>query len=295
VPSGTSGSRAGRELHDFRIAVSESQLSLALIVSMGALAIVGVLAGRVLRARRRAARFREPFPAQWRLLLEQALPLYRRMPRQLRLQLEPSARAFLADVQVEGCRDLEVTDEMRLVVAIQACLLVVARDPGAYALLRSVLIYPDEFIVSESDEDEAGVVTEGESVLSGQSLDTSRIVLSWADICAGSAADDVYNVVLHEFAHFLDNAVAGTLTDTGSRRAAFEEWHDLLEREYQALCAAVDRGEDPLIDPYGTESTAEFFAVATETFFEAPLELRRLHPALYAGLQSFYGLDPAGW
>jgi MtfA peptidase len=89
--------------------------------------------------------------------------------------------------------------------------------------------------------------------------------------------------------------VDGTLTDTGSRREAFEAWHDVLDREYQALCDAIDRGDDTLIDPYGAESTAEFFAVATETFFERPGQMQRLHPALYAELASFYGLNPADW
>jgi Mlc titration factor MtfA (ptsG expression regulator) len=106
---------------------------------------------------------------------------------------------------------------------------------------------------------------------------------------------EIYNVVVHEFAHFLDNAVDGTLTDTGSRRAEFEAWHALLEREYQALCDAVDRDQDTLIDPYGAESTVEFFAVATEAFCERPAELQRLHAALYAALVTFYGFDPASW
>jgi MtfA peptidase len=275
--------------------VTEAQLSLAVAVAVGVFAITALVLWSPLRARRRAAQFASPFPSEWRSLLARTVPIYQRMPPDLRSKIEPVVRAFLADARLVGCQGLTVTEEMQLVVAVQACLLIVARDPGAYASLGSVLIYPDEFVVTETDEDEAGVVSEGESVLSGQSVDTSHIVLSWRDVQEGGAEGEIYNVVLHEFAHFLDNSVDGTLTDTGSRRATFEAWHELLEREYQALCDAVDRGDDPLIDPYGAESTAEFFAVATETFFEAPLELQRLHPALYAGLASFYGLDPAGW
>jgi MtfA peptidase len=275
--------------------VTESQLVLGVIVSFGVLAIVGVLLWGSIRARRRAARFAAPFPAEWRAFLEETLPLYQRMPRDLRHKLEPVVRAFLADVRFVGCQGLIVTDEMRLTVAVQACLLIVARDPGAYASLGSVLIYPDEFVVNETDQDEAGVIHEGESVLSGQSLDTSQIVISWRDVEESGAEGEVYNVVLHEFAHYLDNAVDGTLTDTGSKRKAFEAWHALLDREYEALVDAVERGEDPLIDPYGAESTVEFFAVATEAFFEAPIELKRLHAALYESLASFYGLDPAAW
>jgi Mlc titration factor MtfA (ptsG expression regulator) len=275
--------------------VSQSQLALAIVVATGVLLIAGALLWGSVRARRRSVQFSEPFPLAWRSLLEQAVPLYRRIPHDLRLRLEPVVRAFLADVRFVGCNGLEVTQEMRLVIAVQACLLIVARDAQAYASLGSVLLYPNEFIVNEKDEDETGIVTEGESVLSGQSVDTSQIVLSWQDVQQSGRDGEIYNVVLHEFAHFLDNIVDGTLTDTASRRAAFETWHALLDREYQALCDAVDRGEEPLIDPYGAESTAEFFAVATETFFEQPVELRHLHPALYAGLASFYGLDPAAW
>lgn len=275
--------------------MSESQLALTIVMSLGVLALAGALVWGVVRARRRAARFSEPFPPEWRALLERSLPLYRRIPPDLRLKLEPIVRAFLTDVRFVGCRGLAVTDEMRLVIAVQACLLVVARDPRAYESLGSVLLYPDEFVVNQTDEDEAGVVTEGESVLSGQSLDTAQIVLSWEDVQDHGSDDEIYNVVVHEFAHFLDNALDGTLTDTASGREDFEAWHDLLEREYQTLCDAIERGDATLIDPYGTESTIEFFAVATEAFFERPADLKRLHPALYTELGTFYGLDPAAW
>jgi Mlc titration factor MtfA (ptsG expression regulator) len=275
--------------------VSESQLSLALVLSAGILAITGLLLWRAMRQRRRAAEFSQPFPQEWRALLDRSLPLYKRIPHDLRLKLEPVVRAFLADVRFVGCQGLEVTDDMRLVIATQACLLIVARDPRAYESLSSVLIYPDKFVVKEADEDEAGVVTEGESVLSGQSFDTARIVLSWLDVQESGVEGDAYNVVLHEFAHYLDNSVDGTLTDTGSRREAFEAWHDVLSREYDYLCAALDRGDETLIDPYGAEHPAEFFAVATETFFEQPLQMRLRHALLYSELKHFYGLDPASW
>jgi MtfA peptidase len=248
-----------------------------------------------LRASRRRQAIAEPFPEEWRALLAARVPLYRRMPVLLRHALEPHIRTFLRKVRFVGCNGLVVTDEMRLVVAMQACLLVSQRDPGAYLPLYSVLMYPDEFVVPDRDEDDAGVVTEGESVLSGQTLDTARIVLSWSDVQASGQADDAYNVVLHEFAHYLDHSVDGAISAAPSRRRALADWHRVLEREYEALCAAVDRGEPTLIDPYGAEEPAEFFAVATETFFERPQDFERQHAALYASLRNFYGLDPARW
>jgi Mlc titration factor MtfA (ptsG expression regulator) len=259
------------------------------------LALAPVLLWSRARKTLREASIATPFSAEWRALLEEKLPLYRRIPPELRLELEPVARRFLADVPIIGCQGLVVTDEMRLVISVQACWLVVTQVIGAYRSLRAVLLYPDEFVVKESEEDESGVVHEGESVLSGQSIDDAQIVLSWRDVQEGGAEGEIYNVVLHEFAHFLDNSVEGALTETASGRDDLATWLELIEREYNALCDAVDRGERTLIDPYGAESTAEFFAVATETLFEAPQELQQMHPELYKDLAAFYGLDPAAW
>jgi MtfA peptidase len=264
-------------------------IGVALTVSTAAL-----LASRR-RARRRALALSHPFPPQWRSLLQEQLPLYRRMPADLRLRLEPLVRAFLADVEFVGCQGFEITDQIRLVIAIQACLLIAGHGPGAYGSLRSVLVYPDEFVVDERDEDEAGVVTEGTRVLSGQTFETSRIILSWRDVLESGSAEEVYNVVLHEFAHYLDHSVGGALTAQPSKERASESWHRVFEREYEALCDAVDRGETTLIDPYGAEHLEEFFAVATETFFEAPREMRERHSHLYEELRGFYALDPASW
>jgi Mlc titration factor MtfA (ptsG expression regulator) len=221
------------------------------------------------------------------------LPLYARMPVPLRQRASALAREFLRHVRFEGCGGLVLTGAMRHVIAFQAGLLVANRGIAPYRLLRSVLVYPDEFVVQQREEDEAGVVTEGSEVLSGQTEDTDRILLSWADIERGFAAGEGYNVVLHEFAHLLDHVCGGEL----SRRSGSTSstWHDLLEAEYDALCEAVDAGEETLIDPYGALDPAEFFAVCTETFFELPTAMQARHPQLYASLVAFYGTDPAAW
>jgi MtfA peptidase len=257
-----------------------------------ALAVAALLVWSALRRRSRLRAFREPFPTEWRELLEESLPLYRRMPPSLRSALEPRVRAFLASVRFVGCNGLEVTDEMRLTVAVHACLLVAGRKDGAYDSLYSVLLYPGEFLVAERDEDDAGVVTEGERALTGQALDTARIVLSWRDV---RNSCDQYNVVLHEFAHYLDHSLDGAISVPIAERRGMATWHRVLGREYEALCAAVERGEDTLIDPYGAEEPAEFFAVATEAFFGQPRELEAQHRELYGSLKAFYALDPARW
>lgn len=264
----------------------------------GGLCIVALMFAAVwygVRKRRRTTRIREPFPSEWRSQLQRSLPLYGTMPAELRSRLEPLVREFLLDVDFVGCQGLVVTDEMRVVIATQACLLTVGSQAGGFRSLYSVLLYPDEFVVADSDEDEAGVITEGTRVLSGQTFETSRIILSWRDVQESGGADEAYNVVLHEFAHHLDHSFGGALTMSSPGHRKLERWHTVLNREYEALCDAVDAGEPTLIDPYGAEHLEEFFAVATETFFEQPRDLQRRHSHLYSELRSFYGLDPASW
>jgi MtfA peptidase len=232
-------------------------------------------------------------PPEGLATLQRQLPLYRRMPQPLRQRCAALTRQLLARVRFEGCGALVVTDPMRHVIGFQAALLVANRGLGAYAGLRSILVYPDEFVVPRQRVDEAGVVTQGHEALAGQSEETGRVLLSWWDIEHGLAQGDGYNVVLHEFAHLLDHAVGGELSQRPGSTAS--TWHDVLEAEYTALCDAVDAGADTLIDPYGSEDPAEFFAVCTETFFELPEALLTEHPALYRVLAAFYGTDPASW
>ena len=195
-------------------------------------------------------------------------------------------------VHFEGCGGLKLTPLMRNAIAFQASLLVASRDLSPYRGLRSVLVYPEQFVVPVQHEDEAGVITQGKQVLSGQAEDAGRVLISWADVQEGIRAQDGYNVVLHEFAHLLDPVLGGELAQ-GSGSAV--SWHEIMSAEYRALREALQAGEKPLIDPYGAEDPAEFFAVCTETFFEQPQLLKAQHPRLYATLKDFYGADPADW
>ena len=255
---------------------------------------LGVLALRWAR-RRRLAEGREratPLEPSARQSLAQHSALYRRMPAELRAELEPAIRGFLGRVEFIGCGGLTVTPPMRLVVAMHAALLTRRIGIGAFGRLYSVLIYPDEFVVEQRIEDEdTGLVTEGTEVLSGQTIDTDRVIISWRDVMEAEDAEGPYNVIAHELAHYLDHAWGGALSSPESQ----SDWHDTLATEHQALIDAVERGEETLIDPYGAEDSAEFFCVATETLLEAPHELLQHHPQLYAQLSRFYGLDPARW
>jgi Mlc titration factor MtfA (ptsG expression regulator) len=201
------------------------------------------------------------------------------------------AQRFVKQKYFEGCGGLVVDDTMRRVIAFQACLLIARRGLHCYSELRSILVYPGEFLISDSIEDEFGVVTEYTEEASGQAVDTARILLSWPDVQLAGTGSDGYNVVIHECAHHLDHMLDGALTAP----AGATPWHELLDREYAALVAAADAGENTLIDPYGSEDPAEFFAVASEAFIELPDALQAQHPELYAALAKLYLLDPARW
>jgi len=263
---------------------------------LAALAVLSVLALLGQRLRRRAAQRRrgaQPFRDDWRTALRRHVPLYRRLPGALRAQVERTALVFAARVDFVGCNGLQVTDEMRLVVAVQAALLVVKRNADAYRPLHSVLLYPDAFVVPIAEEDETGVVTEAQDVLAGQSIATDSIVLSWPDVISTAPSAHAHNLVLHECAHFLDHVWGGTLSTASSDAAS--TWHDTLGAEYARLCRAVESGAQSLIDPYGSADRAEFFAVATEAFFERSDALAKQNPELYAVLREFYGLNPIEW
>ncbi len=260
------------------------------IAAMTVALVISTLAwlayGRSTRRAPRIALPRQVAAQEWHALLSERVRLYRRLPPDLQPHLRERLAGFLGRVEFAGCNGLQVTDEMRLVVGAQACILALGLPDDALADPWGISLYPDEFLVDERDEDEdSGVVTEGRRALSGQTLDTDRIVLSWRDVLEAQDRDDGYNVVVHEFAHFMDHA-AGL---AGSRG------HAALTREYEALCAAVDRGEDTLIDPYGAEDPAKFLAVAAEAFLELPRELRDAHPELYSALRELLSLDPAEW
>jgi hypothetical protein len=270
--------------------------ALALVLLAAAAVIVWIMAGPLLRARRRARHRDAGLGEADRMYLRRRVPSYRVMPTELQRRLEGLVSIFLAEKEFVGCGGLQLTRPMRLAIAAQACLLVLGRDEHVYDELRTILVYPSQFVVREQRPDEHGVVTEEERVLSGQAWDVSRIVLSWEDVAARAPDADAYNVVIHEFAHFLDHqgGGAGGSPSLGSRDE-HARWAAVFQAEFDSLRSAVDRGEETFLDPYAAEDEAEFFAVASEAFFEAPQELARRHALLYGQLRAYYRLDPAAW
>jgi Mlc titration factor MtfA (ptsG expression regulator) len=173
--------------------------------------------------------------------------------------------------------------------------------PDGFAELRQVLIYPGPFLVDRSQPDASGLVHEHRRALSGESWQQGQVILSWADVLAGAVdPNDGHNVVLHEFAHQIDQAHgrangAPWLPD----RARRERWARVMNAEFHALRQRLSQGtaqgRPSLIDPYGATDPAEFFAVSCEVFFERPAELAQQHPALFAELQGLLGVDPRLW
>lgn len=251
-----------------------------------------------LRRRRRLATAAQPFPEQWRQWLLARTTLYQRLPPSLRERLHGLIHIFVREKTFVGCNDLIVTDEMRVLVAAYACLLVVNRRdvPHAhfYDELFSILVYPTPFIVPETQHIDHGVVTEGHRVLSGQAWDSRRIILSWQDI--EESLSGGHNVVLHEFAHYLDmeDETMNGAPGLGSVRA-YEEWSQVFWAEYDQLRTDILAGKTTSLDPYAATEPAEFFAVATEAFFQQPHELELQHAGLYGQLRKYYRVDPARW
>lgn len=239
----------------------------------------------------------QPLPAAAQATLERYLPVYRRMPPDLQQQLQRLVRQFLHEKKFIGCEGLEVTDEMAVLIAAQACLLLLNRPSKVYPALHTILLYPTEFVAPRAHVGPGGVVTPGHQSMLGESWDDGRVVLAWDAVLRGMADwSDGHNVVLHEFAHQLDSE-SGRANGAPylGNPASYREWSEVLTRDYNNLRLHALYRQDTVMDPYGATSPAEFFAVATETFFEKPYQMAEHHHELFAELSKYYRVDPRQW
>jgi MtfA peptidase len=256
--------------------------------------------------RRQRRRLRElPFPPEWRDIVQRRFSVFRRLDPRDQNELLAHAQVLLAEKKFEGCGGVDLTDEIKVVIAAQASLLLLRRDTEYYPGLDSILIYPDAYVVPPETalgaEFLAGDLSDELGI--GEPLDRigestpGTVVLSWSDVLRGAGnRDHGCNVVLHEFAHQLDgeNGEADgmpPIADEDLRR----RWRDVFEREYERLCELADRGRRTFIDEYGSTHPSEFFAVATEHFFMEPIEFANRHPELYRTLAEYYRQDPRTW
>ncbi|MBI2380919.1 MAG: zinc-dependent peptidase [Gammaproteobacteria bacterium] len=245
---------------------------------------------------RRAAVAKREFPLDWELCLRQNWPLYWRLPATDRRRLQILIQQFIDEKQFFGCDGFSITEDSKVLIAAQACLLLLNKSLDDFTALQAVLVYPGAFAQPLSRPDEAGVVRTRREVRLGESWGNGRVVLSFDDVLAGLSDEAAHNVVLHEFAHQLDQAdgVSDGTPALGSR-AQVARWVQVFRREYERLRAEAWYGLPGALDSYGAESPAEFFAVASETFFTRPHELSAHSPALFEELCRFYARDPRVW
>jgi len=236
----------------------------------------------------------DPVPDAWDRIVERNVPVARGLTSEERERLLRLVRVFLADKHFEGCGGLTLTEEMKVTIAAGACLLLLHLEGPCYPTLRTVLVYPHAFVPKFARPPTAGGIVQPPAPLLGESWGDGVVVISWDDTLNGARdPGDGVNVVLHEFAHQLDDedgsADGAPLLSGGALRA----WGRVLSDEFDRLRqdAAADRPS--ALDPYGARNKAEFFAVATETFFEKPVQLEREHPELYEQMKRFYRQDPA--
>jgi MtfA peptidase len=238
-----------------------------------------------------------PFPAAWRAILRERVPYARRLPSDLQLQLQKHIQVFIAEKSFIGCDGLAITDEVRVTIAAQACLLLLNRPDHYYPRLHQVLVYPGPFTVDRPRRDGIGLVHDETRVHAGESWAHGQVVLSWPDVLEGAAiVDDGRNLVIHEFAHQLDQEKghANGAPDLADFQR-YPRWSRVLGQEYVALQERMRNCECGIIDPYAATDPAEFFAVCSEIFFEQPRAMATEHPALYGELSRFYRVDPLSW
>jgi len=214
------------------------------------------------------------------------------MPEELKKRLEVLTLVLMAEKNFEACGDLEeVTREMKLVIMVQAAFLLLGRDHDFFPKLRTVIVYPGAYRGRDQhgEEEEEGRL--------GESWESGTVVLSWKSVQRGGENDeDGMNVVIHEFAHQLDqeNQQADGLPELGSRQT-IGHWASTFSAAYETFCDDLEAGRRTVMDPYGATNPAEFFAVGSEAFFEKPRQLKEDEPALYDQMKTFYGVDPSGW
>lgn len=247
-----------------------------------------------LQRRRRRKLSSAPFPVEWDSVLRSNFAQYAGLNDAERRRLQGIARIVAAEKYWEGCNGLVMTDEIRITIAAQAALLLLGFDEEYFSRLITILVYPGQYVAPEKKRLPFGLEEEGWSARLGEAWHTGVVVLSWPDVLEGGRhPTDGRNVVLHEFAHVLDAAdhqFDGTpdlLPDD-----QYDTWREVMTAEYRQLVRAAENGRWTLLDRYGAQSEAEFFAVATECFFERPHAMRARHARLFQVLQQFYRQDP---
>ena len=233
------------------------------------------------------------FPTHWEEILRDRVPIYQLLSEPDRRELKSYIRWFIGTKEFEGCAGLTITDEIRVTVAAHACLLLLHRETPCYERLRIIRIYPGTHFQQSSSK-----------ICLGESWEHGVVALAWDSVRCGAANPyDGENVALHEFAHQLDQE-DGQMDGTprlgrgmvpAEQLGLYTSWAKMLSTEYADFRHSLEQQGETVMNSYGGTDPIEFFAVATECFFEKPKQLRNKHPELYAALKDFYKQDPATW
>jgi Mlc titration factor MtfA (ptsG expression regulator) len=248
-----------------------------------------------LRERRRRQLLAEPFPPAWLGPLEKNVAHYAVLSDAEKAKLRDTLRILIAEKNWEGCRGLVITDEMKVTVGALASLLLLGIEHDYFHTVQTVLVYPSSFRRPADDRVEGDLVPERGEELLGEAWYRGPVVLSWPDSLEAAQFPGAYpNTVLHEFAHQLDytnGLIDGTpQLESDAQRA---QWREVMTAEYERLIRRSEEGRPTLLDPYGATNEGEFFAVATESFFDQPVEMAQMRPRLYGVLRDYYRQDPA--
>jgi Mlc titration factor MtfA (ptsG expression regulator) len=248
------------------------------------------------KSKRRAKLRGRPLSAEHRATIRRNVAYVATLSAADQRELEGHIQVFLAEKSFEGCGGLAMTDEIKLTIAAQACVLLLHRETDYYPGLESILVYPSAYVVKNTRQTIGNLVVESDQVRLGESWVRGTVVLAWDAVQRGASdVHDGHNVVLHEFAHQLDaeDGAMNGAPDLG-KRSLYSAWAHALGAEYDELLDRIAEHQPADIDAYGATSPAEFFAVATEAFFQTGAQLKRNHPELYEVLRAFYRQDPAG-
>lgn len=268
------------------------------VIAVVSIAVIATVIGGIGKKRRVRKRLENsPMPTAWEEIIRSNVALYRRMPEKLRCELRGRVNVFIHEKDFEGCGGLEITDEIRVTIAALASILLLNKDIDYYPWLKSVIVYPTAYVTGNKHAVGTRIFSETTDVRLGESWVRGAVVLAWDHVRHDARQPGSgHNVCLHEFAHQLDqeNGVSDGIP-VFSGGDDYERFRSVLSREYELLRHGSEMGLHDIIDEYGGINPAEFFAVATESFFELPELFRRFHPELYDVLRNYYRLDPAGW
>jgi Mlc titration factor MtfA (ptsG expression regulator) len=248
------------------------------------------------KSKRREALRGRLLSAEQRATIGRNVPYVATLSEEDQRELAGHIQVFLAEKTFEGCGGLVMTDEIRITIAAQACILLLHRETDYYPGLESILVYPSTYVVKNTRRKLGSLVVESDEARLGESWVRGTVVLAWDAVQRGASNfHDGHNVVLHEFAHQLD-AEDGDMDGAPllGKRSLYSAWAHALGAEYEELLERVAAHKPGDIDPYGATSPAEFFAVLTEAFFGTGVQLKSKHPELYEVLREFYRQDPAG-